>query len=108
MPSSPCSSWDGTCLTLQVAVSQAEAVLKWGRKEGGALGTSSSVFRSSLALLSFPSSRWGRRLLVHPTSLLICFSIGKLGPACGGSLGLTSGPLLCGSMATACPASLGL
>lgn len=58
MPSSPRSSWDGTCLTLQVearlqvAVSQAAAVLKRGWKEGGALRTSSSILRSSLALLS--------------------------------------------------------
>ena len=78
MPSSPCSSWVGTCLTLQVAVSQAEAMLKWGRKEGGALGTSSSVFRSSLALLSFPSSRWGRRLLVHPTACLFALLLVSL------------------------------
>lgn len=89
-------------------MSQAEAMLKWGRKEGGALGTSSSVFRSSLALLFLPFFQVGEEAAGSPHSLLICSSVGKLGPACGGSLGLTSGPALCGSTATARPASLGL
>lgn len=59
-----------------------------------------------LALLPF--FQVGEEAAGSPHSLLICSSVGKLGPACGGSLGLTSGPVLCGSTATARPASLGL
>lgn len=84
MPSSPCSSWDETCLRLQgearlqVAVSQGGAVLKWGWKESGALGTSSSIFRSSLALFSTLLPGGGGGCWFTPQACLFAFLLVSL------------------------------
>lgn len=83
-------------------------MLKWGWKEGGSLGTSSSVFGPGIALLSRLPPGGGGGFWLTPQVCLFAFLFGRLCLACGGSLGLTSGPSFCGSVATAHPASLGL